>query len=132
MLGFAETFGATLGAFLVPTFVSPLIASAAARYISPRYLAAFAIGLYLWFYSDTIGDASLLGVSEGFTGGVFHVALWAVFVIGLLVFFSLDGRMFAEGIPGNVGFAIPLLVAVAIGIHGIGEGEALGAAAATT
>jgi len=133
MLGFAETFGATLGAFLLPSFISLLIVAAAARVVSPRYLAAFAFGIFLWFFSDTIGDASLLGVSEGFTGGVFHVALWVVFAVGLLVFFSIDGNMFAEGHRGEgFGFAIPLLVAVAVGIHGFGEGATIGATAATT
>ncbi len=133
MLGFAETLGATLGAFIVPTFFGLLVVSAAARYFSPRYLAAFAFGLYLWFFSDTMGDASLLGVSEGFTGGAFHVALWVVFMTGLLIFFSLDGGMFAEGSPGqSLGFGIPLLVAVALGMHGFGEGAAVGATAATS
>ncbi|HVC27170.1 MAG TPA: hypothetical protein VND40_03325 [Nitrososphaerales archaeon] len=133
MIGFAETFGATLGAFLVPTFLGLLMISAVARYVSPRYLVAFAVGLYLWFFSDTMGDASLLGVSEGFAGGLWHVALWVVFVLGLLVFFSVDTRMFTEGSPGeSLGFAIPLLVALAIGVHGFGEGAAVGATAATS
>jgi len=133
MLGFGETFGAIIGSFLVPTFVGLLIISAAARYLSPRYLAAFAVGLYLWFFSDTIGDASLLGVSEGFTGGFWHVALWALFAVGVVALFSIDNKMFAEGSPGeSLGFAIPLLVAVAVGLHGFGEGAAVGATAATT
>jgi len=133
MIGFAQTFGATIGAFLVPTFLGLLMISAVARYVSPRYLAAFAVGLYLWFFSDTIGDASLLGVSEGFTGGVWHVVLWAVFLLGLLAFFSADSKMFAEGSSGeSLGFAIPLLVALAVGIHGFGEGAAVGATAATS
>lgn len=133
MLGFAETFGATLGAFLVPAFVGLVIVSAAARYVSPRYLAAFAVGIYLWFFSDTIGDASLLGVTEGFSGGVFHVALWAVFIVGLVAFFLVDKKMFAEGSAGeSLGYAIPLLVAVAVGMHGLGEGATIGATAATS
>ena len=133
MIGFAETFGAVLATFLIPTFVGLLIISAAARYISAKYLAAFAIGLYLWFFSDTIGDASLLGVSEGFTGGALHAALWVVFAVGMILLFSLDTKMFTEGVPGNsFGFAIPLLVAIAIGMHGFGEGAAVGATAATS
>lgn len=133
MLGFAETFGAVLATFLLPTFVGLAIVSVAARYLSAKYLAAFAIGLYLWFFSDTIGDASLLGVSEGFTGGAFHVALWIVFAAGLALLFSLDSKMFAEGSVGtSFGFAIPLLVAIAVGMHGFGEGAAVGATAATS
>jgi zinc transporter ZupT len=133
MIGFAETFGAILGSFLLPAFIALLIMSAAARYLRPMYLAAFAIGLYFWFFSDTIGDASLLGVSEGFTGGIWHVALWACFAVGLLLLVSLDKSTFAEGSAGErLGFAIPVLVAIAVGIHGFGEGAAIGATAATT
>jgi len=133
VLGFAETLGATLGSFLVPAFAGLLIISAAARYLKPRYLAAFAIGLYLWFFSDTIGDASFLGASQGFAGGALQLALWVTFAIGLLAVLSFDRNMFAEGQIGEVlGFGIPLLMAVAIGVHGFGEGAAVGATAAAT
>lgn len=132
MLGFAETFGATLGSFLVPSLVGLLIISAAARYVRPIILAAFTIGLYFWFFSDTIGDASLIGVSEGFTGGVFHVALWVAFAAGLIFMFASDSSLFAEGSSEGIGFAIPVLVALAVGVHGFGEGAAIGGTAATT
>ncbi|MDA4117684.1 MAG: hypothetical protein OK455_04995 [Thaumarchaeota archaeon] len=133
MLGFAETFGATLASFLAPSLVGLLIISAASRYVNPKYLAAFALGLYLWFYSDTIGDSSLLAVSEGLTGGIYHFAIWAAFAAGLLIMFSLDRDVFAEGSKGeSLGFAIPILVAIAVGIHGFGEGAAVGATAATS
>ncbi len=133
MLGFAETLGATLGSFLVPAFVGLLIISAAAHYLKSRYLAAFAIGLYLWFFSDTIGDASFLGANQGFAGGAAHLALWVTFAIGFLAVLSFDRNMFAEGHKGEgLGFGIPLLMAVAIGLHGFGEGAAVGATAAAT
>jgi hypothetical protein len=133
VLGFAETLGAVLASFLAPTFVGLLIMAAAARVVAARYLAAFALGLYFWFFTDTIGDANLLGVNEGFTGGAFHVVLWAVFVLGILFFFSLDGNLFAAGHEGtSLGFAIPVLVGLAVGIHGFGEGAAIGGTAATT
>jgi hypothetical protein len=133
LIGFAETFGAILATFLIPTFIGLATISLAAKYLRPIYLAAFAIGIYFWFFSDTIGDASLLGVSEGFTGGFWQFALWLVFVIGVVVLFSIDNKMFAEGSAGiSFGFAIPLLVAIAVGMHGFGEGAAVGATAATT
>jgi len=133
MIGFAETFGAILGSLLIPAFIALLTISIAARYARPMYLAAFAIGLYFWFFSDTIGDTSLLGVSEGFTGGAWHVALWVCFAAGLLLLVSLDKSTFAEGSAGErFGFAIPVLVAIAVGLHGFGEGAAIGATAATT
>ena len=122
-----------LATFLIPTFIGLLVISAAARYLSPKYLAAFTVGIYLWFFSDTIGDASLLGVSAGFTGGVWQFALWLCFAIGLTILFAFDTKMFAEGPPGVAfGFSIPLLVAIAVGMHGFGEGAAVGATAATT
>jgi len=133
MIGFAETFGAVLATFLFPTFVGLLIISAAARFLSAKYLAAFAFGLYLWFFTDTIGDASLLGVSEGFTGGILQVALWIVFLIGVISLFYFDRGLFSEGGESlKLGFAIPILVALAVGIHGFGEGAGIGATAATT
>lgn len=133
MIGFALSFAATLAVFLIPTFLGLLVISAAARYFDARYLAAFAIGLYFWFFSDTIGDANLLGVDEGFSGGASHLLLWVVFAAGLVFFVALDRNMFTEGSPGTqLGFAIPLLVALAVGIHGFGEGAGIGATAATT
>jgi len=133
MIGFAETFGAVLATFLVPAFVGLLIIAAAARYLKAKYLAAFAFGLYLWFFTDTIGDASLLGVSEGFTGGILQVALWVVFLIGVVSLLYVDRGLFFEGPEGtSLGFAIPVLVAIAVGIHGFGEGAGIGATAATT
>ena len=133
MIGFAETLGAVLATFLLPAFAGLIVISVSSRFLGPKYLAAFAIGLYLWFFSDTIGDASFLGVSEGFSGGVTQAALWIVFIVGVLLFLSLDGKMFTEGDAGtSFGFAIPLLVAVAVGVHGFGEGAAVGATAATT
>ena len=105
----------------------PLIISVAARYLDARDLAAFALGIYFWFFSDTIGDASLLGVDEGFTGGILHFALWLLFGIGLVLLFVLDKDVFTAGPSGtSFGFAIPLLVAMAVGMHGFGEGAAIG------
>jgi hypothetical protein len=133
LIGFAETFGTILGSFIVPPIAGLVIISGVARFLNAKYLAAFAIGLYLWFFSDTIGDASLLGVSEGFTGGVTQVALWGAFVVGLLLLVSMDRNVFSEvKTAGDLGFIIPLLVAIAVGTHGLGEGAAVGATAATT
>jgi zinc transporter ZupT len=133
MLSFGITFAAILGSFIIPAIVGLLLISLAARYTSARYIAAFAIGIYLWFYSDTIGDASYLGLDEGFGGGAFHLALWVLFAVGLVLMLSLDRDLFTAGPAGeSFGFAIPLLVAVAVGMHGFGEGAAIGATAAAT
>ncbi|MGA2198714.1 MAG: hypothetical protein ABSG45_02120 [Nitrososphaerales archaeon] len=133
MLGFAETLGGTVASFIIPAAAGLVIISLAARFLSAKYLAAFAIGVYFWFFSDTIGDANLLGANEGFTGGIFHLALWIVFGIGLTLMLTLDRDLFTPGPDGmKFGFAIPLLVAVAVGIHGFGEGAALSATAVST
>lgn len=133
MIGFAETLAGTLGSFIVPAFVGLFLVAVAARRLSARYLAAFAVGLYLWFFSDTIGNANYLGVNEGFTGGGYHALLWVLFAVGLVAIFALDKDMFTVGDAGtSFGFSIPLLVALAVGLHGFGEGAAIGATAATT
>jgi hypothetical protein len=133
VIGFAETLGAALASFVLPAAVGIAIISGAARFLSARYLAAFAIGLYFWFFSDTIGNANLLGVNEGFEGGFFHAALWIAFGLGLVIMFALDRDLFTSGADGvKFGYAIPLLVAIAVGIHGFGEGASIGATAVTT
>lgn len=132
MIGFAETIGAALASFVVPAFVGLVVISVVAKYLKARYLATFAIGLYLWFFSDTISGASYVGVDEGFTGGIFHALLFVLFGAGLVITFALDKDMFTAGPAGmRFGFAIPLLVAVAVGIHGSAEGAAIGATALT-
>jgi hypothetical protein len=101
---------------------------------NPRYLAAFAVGIFLWFYSDTIGGSSYLDVNSGFAGGLTQAALVVLFAAGLLLVFSLDRATFMSGPPAGPrpGFAVPLLVSFAVGFHGFGEGAAFSATAAAT
>ena len=130
MIGFAETLGATLGSFLVPAVLGLLVISFVARSVKGVYVSAFAVGLFLWFFSDTIGDAAYLSANLGFSGGFWQFAIWLVFAAGLVALFAADRGVFAPdpGGPRN-SFTIPLLVAVAIGVHGFGEGSAIGATA---
>jgi hypothetical protein len=133
VLPFLPSFAAIVAALVVPAVVGLLIVAWAARYSRPKYLAAFAIGLYFWFFSDTIGDSAYLDVNSGFGGGLDQVALVLLFVLGLVLVFSLDKRTFSgDDVPGGLGFGIPLLVAFAVGFHGLGEGAAFAATAATT
>jgi zinc transporter ZupT len=133
MIGFAEAFGATLATFVIPAFVGIAIIVVLSRFLSARYIAAIGVGLYLWFFTDTFGDANLLDSVQGFGGGIWHVILYAVFAIGLIGMFSLDRDMFTAGTAGTkLGFTIPVLVALAVGIHGFGEGAGITATAATT
>lgn len=131
MIGFAETLGAAFLSFLLPAFVGICIFVAASRLTRVSTAAAFALGLYFWFFVDTLGDASLLGLSQGLSGGISHVLLWIVFALGLGIFMGLDRELFAA-VSTKRGLTVPILMAVAIGMHGLGEGAGIGATASTT
>jgi zinc transporter ZupT len=88
-----------------------------------------------WFFVDTITGAASLDVNSGFSGGVGQIAIVGLFVIGVLFFFLVDRNrnIFSPSLAiGKYGLAIPVLVAVALGVHGIGEGAAFGGTAALT
>jgi hypothetical protein len=133
LLPFAESFLAIVGALVIPAFIGLFVMAGAARFVGSRYLAAFALGIYFWFFSDTIGDSSYLDVNSGFSGGATQLALLLLFAAGLLLVFSLDRTAFKPD-PGvaSLGFAVPLLVAFALGMHSFGEGAAFSATAAAT
>jgi hypothetical protein len=131
MIGFAESVLAWFGSTFVSVFLGLLICVILGRRVAKRYLAAFALGIFLWFFVDTMGGSANLDVNAGFAGGLVQVAIMSLFAFGVLCFFLLDGSAFSTGLVQNrVG--IPLLVAVAVGIHGIGEGTAFAATAAST
>ena len=135
MLGFPESFLPWTTATLIPAFVGLLIIVLAGNFLKARYLAAFAIGIFLWFFVDTIGGAAGLDVNSGFSGGGGQLALSGLFVIGLLSVFTLDRKhnlLSPQLAIGKFGLAIPWLVAAAVGIHGLGEGAAFGGTAALT
>ena len=132
MISFAETFGATILSFIVPAFAGLLVISAVAKRLKGIYLAAFGVGIYLWFFSDTISDAAYLSVDSGFTGGAWHFLVWLVFGIGLVTLFGSDRSLFSKSSEAaSSSLMVPILLAIAIGIHGFGEGAAIGATAAT-
>jgi hypothetical protein len=133
VLAFTESFLAWLASTAIPAFVGLLIIASAGMLLKGKYLAAFALGIFLWFFVDTIGGSANLDVNAGFTGGVAQVAVVALFVIGVLFFFSVDRNIFSpESGMGKYGLAIPLLVAIAVGMHGFGEGAAFGGTAVST
>jgi len=132
VLPFGTSFLAIASALVLPTLVSLLLVSAVARRVNARYLAAFTVGIYLWFFSDTIGDSAYLGVNSGFTGGAEQAALVVLFVLGVLLVFSLDRRAFEGGSGDGLAFGIPVLLALAVGIHGFGEAAAFSGVAAST
>jgi hypothetical protein len=132
MLPFAEAFLAWLAGTIGPAFAGMLILILAGRLLSTRYLLAFGLGIFLWFFVDTIQGSGDLEVNAGFTGGVVQVSLILLFVAGILVFFSFEQKIAPLNAEVGGSLVVPLLVATALGIHGIGEGAAFGATAAGT
>ncbi len=135
MLGFTESFLQWAASTLIPAFVGLLLIVLVGTKLQAKYVAAFAFGILLWFFVDTITGAASLDVNSGFSGGAGQLARVGLFVIGLLFFFSIDRNrnIFSPQLAiGKYGLAIPVLVAVALGIHGLGEGAAFGGTAALT
>ena len=133
MLPFTESFLVWILSTTIPALVGVTLIFIVGRRASPRLVAAFALGIFFWFFVDTIEGSSDLDVSAGFAGGIGQVAMVALFIVGVLVFFGLDSRLFnEEGGAPTVGLAVPFLAALAIGFHGFGEGTAFGSTAALT
>jgi hypothetical protein len=135
MIGFGESFLAWVVATTIPAMIGLILIVWAGTRTRPIYTAAFGLGIFLWFFLDTIGGAASLDVSGGFSGDPAQAAVVGLFIVGLLLLFWTDaGRNIfnSELAAGKFGLAIPLLVAVAVGIHGLGEGSAFGTTAATT
>ncbi len=135
MLGFAESFLSWSAATFLPAFLALLAITWAGKRVNGRYLAAFALGIFFWFFLDTILGASTLDVNSGFRGGPPQESLVTLFLIGLLSVFWIDRNhdVFSpQSAVGKYGLAIPLLVAISIGIHGLGEGAAFGGTAYST
>lgn len=130
-------FGITDSELALVTFVSAFVGIGlvvgASRLIRTRYLAAFAFGVYLWYFTDTLADANYLNVNGGFVYSDELFALFLLFSAGMILFFSLDGRIFtAEESLGKRGMLVAALAALALGIHGFGEGADFGTTAAST
>jgi zinc transporter ZupT len=135
MLDFATAFLAWTASTWIPAFVGLFVIVWAGHFVKSKYLAAFALGIFLWFFVDTIQGSALLDVNAGFMGGAGQVAAVLLFIIGVLSVFWIDrrrGLFSSEAIVGTASVAIPLLAAAAIGIHGLGEGAAFGSTAYST
>lgn len=105
----------------------------ASKYAKAKFLSAFALGVYLWYFTDTLGGANYLDVNGGLVLSGSLLLAVALFAIGLLTFFALDGRIFtAEVDSAKYGMIIAAMAALALGLHGAGEGADFGYIAATT
>jgi hypothetical protein len=130
-------FGTSVVEFSVVTFISAFVGVAlvigSSRFVATRYLAAFALGIYVWYFSDTLGDANYLDVLQGPVYSTDLLAVLLLFAAGVVVFFAVDGGTFApsDGVL-RYGTALALVAALAVGLHGFGEGADFGFAAAQT
>jgi hypothetical protein len=135
MIDFPTSFLAWLAATLIPAFLGLLLIALVGRKIQPRYLAAFAFGIFLWFFVDTILGSATLQVNSGFGGGIGQIGVVVLFLAGVVFFFVVDrkrGILSPVSAIGKYGMVIPFLVAIAVGIHGLGEGAAFGDTAYST
>jgi hypothetical protein len=135
-------FGVSFVEFVLATFLPIyvgmflLIALSNGNRISTRYLSAYALGLLFWFFYDTLNDAAQLDVNQGYGFDLGHIGMLALFIVGFLLFTLLGGRLSSKREAAASQNALPLLLALlaalAMGIHGIGEGIAFGGLAAGT
>ncbi len=135
MIGFTESFLTWLAATIIPAFAGLLVITWAGKKIPTKYIAAFAFGIMFWFFVDTINGSAVLHVNSGFDGGIAQVAVVSLFIIGYLLFFWVDRKrdlLSPQSAIGIYGLTIPLIVAIAVGIHGLGEGTDFGYTAYAT
>jgi len=133
LLLFAESFLAWIGATAVPAFVGLVVPILVGRKAGARTAASFSFGIFLWFFLDTIQDSANLDVNLGLFGGAPELASILLFAVGVAGFFVADGRSLAsETEDQGITLRVPLLIALAVGVHGLGEGSAAGSTAALT
>jgi hypothetical protein len=135
MLDFATAFLAWAAATLIPAFVGMLIITLARKTLQPRHLVAFAFGIFFWFFVDTISGSATLDVNTGFGGGAAQIGVVVLFILGIVLMFGIDRKrdiLSPKSAVGKYGMVIPFLVAIAVGLHGLGEGVAFGGTANAT
>jgi zinc transporter ZupT len=132
LLGFVESFLAWLGSTGISAVLGLLVSLALCKYLKPRYLLSFSLGVLFWVFVDVINDSGDLDVNASFSGGWEQVIIVFLFVIGISAFFLLDRSVFSSENEQVGSLAIPILIAIAIGVHGLGEGAAFANVAATT
>lgn len=132
MLGFAESFLAWLGSTGISAILGLLLSLAFCKYFKPGYLLSFSIGVLFWVFVDIINDSGDLDVNASFSGGWEQIIIVFIFVAGVSAFFLLDRSVFSPEHEQSGSLTIPILIAVAIGVHGLGEGAAYANVAATT
>ncbi len=126
MLGFAEIL---LGFFGV-TFL-PALAGLSSSLLAPRVgsgqLAAFGVGVFVFYFVDTFAGSSFLDLSSGFSGGVYQLALLVAVAVGLFAFVLIDEGLSETTGNGGTSLLPAAVLALALSLHGVGEGAAYGA-----
>src|SRR5438445_13172425 len=126
MIEFAMGFFAWLASTWIPAFVGLLVIVWASQIVKSKYLTAFALGIFLWFFVDTIQGSALLDVNAGFTGGAAQVDAVGLFIIGVLSVFWIDrrrGLFFSESTLATVSVALLSPVRLAKAFTCRGEGS---------
>jgi hypothetical protein len=133
MIEFTVSFIEFALATLVPIYVGILsmIVIYSEIHLGTRYLSAYAFGLLLWFFFDTLNDAVQLGVNEGYSFDYRQTSLVLLFIAGFL-FLTLFSGPITTMENGASPVLLGVLVAFGIGIHGFGEGLGFGGLAAGT
>jgi hypothetical protein len=133
LLGYALAVAGIAAATLIPIYIA-LYLLTYLKSIPTRYLAGLGLGLALWYFIDTMGDAAYIDVNEGFTGGLPHLSLVVAFILGVTALSLFDYFAVLKVISGAATnqtsqkivskslFLIPAAVAGVSGIHGLGEG----------
>lgn len=135
MIGFAVSFFTWVAVTFSPALLGLILIVWVGKKLNPRYTLAFAFGILFWFFVDTISGSAVLDVNSGFGGGVAQIEVVALFASGMLFFFWVDRNrniLSPQSAVGKYGMTISVLVAIAVGIHGLGEGAAYGATAFVT
>jgi hypothetical protein len=145
LLNYGFAIIAIAGATLIPAFMG-LYLIANLKFIQTKYIAALGLGLTIFFFFDTFGDADELDVNGAlypisYFGGWFHISLILVFAFGIAVLAIIDHLAAispdASSLSQPSGSSntknlrllifVPIAVAAVMGIHGLGEGWAYGA-----
>jgi zinc transporter ZupT len=127
LINSAEAVLATFICLYLGIFTPFLIAGKSTSRLT--VLMAVAAGIMCWSFLDIMDDAALIGVNQGFSGGLVHVLLAVLFAAALLVLFGLDrlstsGRR--KGRDLMLSYGVALLVALGVGLHSLGEGVEIG------
>jgi len=132
VLPFGDSFAAWVVATAAAAFGGLLASLIVGRYLRPAYFLAFSVGVLLWVFTDVIDEAGKIDVEASFSGGWEQVIIIVLFVAGVVPFLYMDRSVFSNTIIDVGRITTPLLLAIAVGVHGLGEGFAFGAVSATT